>query len=142
MGTLVSMLFFVTLVVVAILIFLLSQKNDTIANLVVNINELENDMYKLQREINKREKELCSINNKLEQEIKKHTNETEILNGTIFRLKEDKAELSKDRKNIMERLNYSKNKVEEEREIRKQTEEHLNVIISQLDKEKNKYRKI
>ena len=36
----------------------------------------------------------------------------------------------------MERLNYSKNKVEEEREIRKQTEEHLNVIISQLDKEK------
>lgn len=56
MGTLVSMLFFVTLVVVAILIFLLSQKNDTIANLVVNINELENDMYKLQREINKREK--------------------------------------------------------------------------------------
>ena len=131
MGTLVSMLFFVTLVVVAILIFLLSQKNDTIANLVVNINELENDMYKLQREINKREKELCSINNKLEQEIKKHTNETEILNGTIFRLKEDKAELSKDRKNIMERLNYSKNKVEEERDIRKQTEEHLNVIISQ-----------
>ena len=136
MGTLVSMLFFVTLVVVTILIFLLSQKNDTIANLVVNINELENDKYKLQREINKREKELCSINNKLEQEIKTHTNDTEILNGTIFRLKEDKAELSKDRKNIMERLNYSKNKVEEEREIRKQTEEHLNVIISQLDKEK------
>lgn len=119
-----------------ILTFQLSQKNDAIANLASNINELESDKFKLQRDINKGEKELCSIKNKLEQEIKEHINEKEILNGTISRLKEEKAELAKDIKNIMGRLNYSKNKLEEEREIRKRNEGYLNGIISQLGKEK------
>ena len=135
MGT-ISILFFITLVALFIFCFFISQKNDAIVNLTANINELESDKFKLQREINKGKEKLCSIKNKLEQEIKEHIKEKEGLNETISKLKEDKAELSRERKNIMGRLIYSKNKLEEERGIRKENEGHLNDIIFQLDKEK------
>lgn len=106
-----SILFLIALVAVTILTLLLSQKKDTITSLEIRINELE-------------------------QEIKEQVKEKALLNKTLSNLKEDKAELAKDRKNIIGRLNYAKSKLEEERRTKRETDEHLNGIIVQLNREK------
>ena len=137
MGTLVSMLFFVTLVVVAILIFLLSQKNDTIANLVVNINELENDMYKF----SKLDKEKKQIQEDLEYKIKTKSLTIENQMEQITKLEKALNKAKESLQSTVEQNEENKKNINSLEEKNNDLEEHnceLKNQISQIKKELKK----
>lgn len=75
----------------------------------------------------------------LEEKRKEYFRELEALNDNVAQLKKYKTESQKERKNLMGRLNYAKNKLEEEREKKQEAikaKEQLNEIVSKLEEEK------
>ena len=75
---------------------------------------------------------------------KEYLRELEALNDNVAQLKEYKTESQKERKNLMGKLNYAKNKLEEEREKKQEAikaKEQLNEIVSKLEEEKKQKQK-
>ncbi len=87
----------------------------------------------------KLQEELCVVKKELEEKRKEYFRELEALNDNVAQLKKYKTESQKERKNLMGRLNYAKNKLEEEREKKQEAikaKEQLNEIVSKLEEEK------
>ena len=104
---------------------------------------MELQKFKFQKEIkkdkDKLQENLCIVKNELEEERKEYFRKLEALNDNVAQLKDNKIESQKERKNLMSRLNYAKNKLEEEREKKQEAikaKEQLNEIVSKLEEEK------
>ena len=146
----VSIIFFLTIVAVVFLTFLLVEKNNTIDSLKSKTEELKKNLCdlelqksKFQKEIkkdkDKLQKELRIVKNELKKKKKEYFRELEALNVNVAQLKEYKTESQKERNNLIGRLNYAKNKLEEEREKKQEAikaEEQLCEIVSKLEAEK------
>lgn len=84
-------------------------------------------------------KELKKDKDKLQEELCVVKKELEALNDNVAQLKKYKTESQKERKNLIGRLNYAKNKLEEEREKKQEAikaKEQLNEMVFKLEEEK------
>lgn len=140
---LLPILLLLTLVVVVFEALLLVEKNNTITNLESEKGNLKKSLSIFQKELkkdkDKLQEELCVVKKELEEKRKEYFRELEALNDNVAQLKEYKTESQKERKNLMGRLNYAKNKLEEEREKKQEAikaKEQLNEIASKLEEEK------
>lgn len=140
---LLPILLLLTLVVVVFEALLLVEKNNTITNLESEKGSLKKSLSIFQKELkkdkDKLQEELCVVKKELEEKRKEYFRELEALNDNVAQLKEYKTESQKERKNIMGRLNYAKNKLEEEREKKQEAikaKEQLNEIVSKFEEEK------
>ena len=120
----------------------MESRAESLRNFIINVELLSK--AKLQKEIkkdkDKLQEELCVVKNELEEKKKEYFRELEALNDNVAQLKDNKIESQKERKILMSRLNYAKNKLEEEREKKQEAikaKEQLNEIVSKLEEEKN-----
>lgn len=87
----------------------------------------------------KLQEELCVVKKELEEKRKEYFRELEALNDNVAQLKKYKTESQKERKNLIGRLNYAKNKLEEEREKKQEAikaKEQINKMVFKLEEEK------
>lgn len=133
-------LFLLTLVAVVFEALLLVEKNNTITNLESEIESLKKKLCDLElakakmlEKMNQQQIADSFLHRRFAEEIENNFKNMEALREKY------KIESQKERKNLMERLNYAKNKQEEEREKKQEAikaKKQLDKIVSKLEKEK------
>lgn len=138
-------LFLLTLVAVVFEALLLVEKNNTITNLESEIESLKKKLCDLElakakmlEKMNQQQIADSFLHKRFAEEIENNFKNMEALREKY------KIESQKERKNLMGRLNYAKNKLEEEREKKQEAikaKKQLDKIVSKLEKEKKMIQK-